>query len=443
MSKDIKIQVIEEIKSATFGLFSIQLDESTDVASCSQLLVFARYVHSGSFKEEFLFCSPLETTTKAADVLEKVSSFFQRENILWNNLCGCCTDGAPAMMGTRSGFQARVKELAPNVKGMHCMIHRQALASKTLPGPLDTVLEQVIKIVNFIKGGPLNSRLFKQLCADMDAEHNTLLFHTSVRWLSKGNVIKRVFELRSELKGFFENDDRNDFLTLLEDDMWNKRLAYLVDIFEQLNKVNLQMQGRGDNLIKFLDTLKAFVNKVKNWKRKIEINNFAMFEELSSIFTTDSATSMLPDELKNEIFQHLTALENEFVRYFPELNENDLDLVRNPFKLSVEKVPDDYQDEFLELQSDSSARNLFEEKSITEFWPLLSNSYPNITKMAFRILIPFASTYLCESGFSTLLQIKKKERSRLDVEDDMRCALSKTLPRIALLARSKQSQMSH
>lgn len=40
MSKDIKAQVINEIKSA--GLFSLQLDESTDAASSSQLLVFAR-----------------------------------------------------------------------------------------------------------------------------------------------------------------------------------------------------------------------------------------------------------------------------------------------------------------------------------------------------------------------------------------------------------------
>jgi len=110
MAIDIKDQVVQEIKSAAFGLFSIQLDESTDVASCSQLLVFARYVHSGSFKEEFLFCSPLETTTKASDILEKVSSFFESENILWDNVCGCCTDGASAMLGTKSGFQVCVKK---------------------------------------------------------------------------------------------------------------------------------------------------------------------------------------------------------------------------------------------------------------------------------------------------------------------------------------------
>ncbi len=49
--------MISETKDA--GLFALQLDESTDVSSCSQLLVFARYVHDGKFKEEFLFCYSL------------------------------------------------------------------------------------------------------------------------------------------------------------------------------------------------------------------------------------------------------------------------------------------------------------------------------------------------------------------------------------------------
>ena len=42
----------------------------------------------------------------------------------------------------------------------------------------------------------------------------------------------------------------------------------------------------------------------------------------------------------NELLRHFTALENEFDRYFPELSDDELKLVRNPFKFSVEKVHD-------------------------------------------------------------------------------------------------------
>jgi len=117
---------------------------------------------------------------KTTDISEKVALFFETENLFWNNVCECCTNGTPAMMGSRSGFQVHLKNRSPNVKCTHCMIHRQALASKTLPVSFATVLEQVIKFVNFIKGGALNLRLFKQLCIDMDANHNLHIFHTNV-----------------------------------------------------------------------------------------------------------------------------------------------------------------------------------------------------------------------------------------------------------------------
>jgi len=37
-------------------MFSLQVDESSDVTSCAQLLVIVRYIHSGDIKVEFFFC---------------------------------------------------------------------------------------------------------------------------------------------------------------------------------------------------------------------------------------------------------------------------------------------------------------------------------------------------------------------------------------------------
>lgn len=85
------------------------------------------------------------------------------------------------MLGSKSGFQTRVKKLAPQAKGIHCMIHRYALASKTLPASLREVLDSVIRIVNYVKAGALNTRLFKELCKDMSADHEVLLFYTAIR----------------------------------------------------------------------------------------------------------------------------------------------------------------------------------------------------------------------------------------------------------------------
>ena len=45
---------------------------------------------------------------------------------------GVRTDGATAIIGLKSGFIQRVKERNPSVIGTHCVLHREALASRTL-----------------------------------------------------------------------------------------------------------------------------------------------------------------------------------------------------------------------------------------------------------------------------------------------------------------------
>ena len=79
MSLDVKQQVIEEIKASP--LFAFQVDKSTDVALCSQLVVFMRYIHENDIKTKFLFCTSLETTTKSKDVMEKIFTFFDTEGL--------------------------------------------------------------------------------------------------------------------------------------------------------------------------------------------------------------------------------------------------------------------------------------------------------------------------------------------------------------------------
>lgn len=59
------------------------------------------------------------------------------------------------------------------------------------------------------------------------------------------------------------------------------------------------------------------------------------------------------------------------------------------------------------------------------------------------ILIQFASTYLCESGFSKLVIIKNKYRSRIDPEDELRLAISNTKPDMEAIIGSSQAHISY
>ena len=77
-----------------------------------------------------------------------------------------------------------------------------------------------------------------------------------------------------------------------------------------------------------------------------------------------------------------------------------------------------------------AAQNLFSVKCLVATWIVMAQSYPDVTKMALKVLIPFATTNECGAAFSTLLAIKIKSRYRLKATNDMRVALVKAKPNL-------------
>ena len=246
LSLDILEQVISHMKASPLKI-SLQLDETTDVSNCSQLIALARYVHDGAIKN-FLFCEELKTTTKAKDVFQFVKDFFAKYELDIQIIGSVCTDGAPAMLGNKSGFFALMKQEIPHLQGTHSFLHRHALASKTLPPKLKKVLDTSVKTINWIMGRALNHRLFKSLCDDLGSEHTVLLFHTEVRWLSRGRVLTRFFKLREEIKVFLK-ERHCALLEELESQEFNQMVAYLSDLFTRMNDLSFSLQGKNINML--------------------------------------------------------------------------------------------------------------------------------------------------------------------------------------------------
>jgi hypothetical protein len=73
----------------------------------------------------------------------------------------------PVLTGHRKGFQAEVLQVGPSVNFAHCIVHTETSASRDLESTLHSVLKEAVKVVNFLKAGPLNSRLYAILCEEM------------------------------------------------------------------------------------------------------------------------------------------------------------------------------------------------------------------------------------------------------------------------------------
>ena len=194
IGQDIKCQLNDIVKRKKFVL---QLDESTDVSGLAQLIVFVRYIANGKPEEDL--CASLLGTCTGEDIFSAVDTRLKNDGLSWKQCISICTDGAGAMAGKQKGFLARVLQVAPRINFTHCIIHRENLASKTLDPDLKSVLDAAIKIANFIKSRPLQTRLFTTLCDEMSSHHKSLLLHSEVRWLSRGKVFTRLYKLRDKV----------------------------------------------------------------------------------------------------------------------------------------------------------------------------------------------------------------------------------------------------
>ncbi|CAI6372378.1 unnamed protein product [Macrosiphum euphorbiae] len=346
------------------------------------------------------------------------------------------------MTGRLSGVATRIKKVAPLCKTMHCLIHRQALASKNMPKSLKLVLDSAVKIVNLIKARPLNSRLFTVLCNEMGSTHKSLLLHTEVRWLSRGKVLTRLFELRSEILLLLTDIDEEKS-KLFCDDEWPSRLAYMADIFDRLNILNLSLQGSNTNMFYASDKVNAFVRKLDLFISQVSKNDLSAFETLNTFWKNNEIQPN--SNIITDISEHLQLLKSNILQYFPEDN-SEMKWIINPFEDDyIKNIPEGIlaKELFIDLTSDSTLKTAFKTKNITNFWLDVKQEYSALSTQALQFLIPFVSTYLCENTFSHLLYTKNKYRSRLNVENNLRLKVSNLEPDIDVIVRSKQHQSSH
>ena len=84
----------------------------------------------------------------------------------------------------------------------------------------------------------------------------------------------------------------------------------------------------------------------------------------------------------------------------------------------------------------------FERKTLEEHWFSVMVMFPRLCETAPAVLILFATTFLCESGFDTRLSMTTNFRNRLNAQADMCVAISNKFPRFEKFVTKKQEQES-
>lgn len=269
----------------------------------------------------------------------------------------------------------------------------------------------MIKIINFIRGKALNRRLFKKQLISENAKVHDLIFHCEIRWLSKSSILKRFYELKDQILKFVK--DKEDFASFLKDVEWTLNLAFLVDIHEHLNELNIKLQGKNNKINSLYSNIKAFKAKLKIWMQQLKEKNRTHSPALKQYELTKMQTQ-----------RFLTCLESlyeEFDSRFSDLNnfEKELHLFASPFIVNVQEYDAIDQMELIELQNDDFLKGKFVSSNLEDFYKLddIKVKSARLYEHALYCNSMFGSTYICEQLFSKMKLLKSRFRTKLSDEN--------------------------
>lgn len=481
MDKDVTDQLLIDLRNA--GMFSICLDESTDVTSAARLAVIARFPSGNIIKEELIKLMTLSEKTRGQDIMNELKKEFIELGINFKNIVSVTTDGAPNMIGKHLGFVQLLKqEVNHNLVEFHCIIHQEALCAKSTFKSLEKVMVLVTKIVNFIVAHALNKRQFTKLLNAVDSQFSGLLMYNSVRWLSRGQVLNRFVELLEEIRCFLI--EKGHEYSELTDINWLNDLHFFADFTLHYNSLNTKLQGCGNVALTMFGHIKAFEKKLVIFSRDLETNKMKYFPLLEKHFAnynlTDNAEEKenllnkysciikyakqslserffqfreLDTTLQFILFPNTIQFEDLKLTNFDWLDLGNLEMELIEFQESaVWKTK--FIDMNQKLQEDEIKLSMKNTESIESRaeniihaeWNSLPKSFETMKKLALALLTLFGSSYSCEALFSHMNFIKSSTRNRLGADVSAACVKLKTTnykPRIITLADKMQQQVSH
>ena len=177
------------------------------------------------------------------------------------------------MLDKNSGSVSCVKNKIPDAMIYQCMLHRHTHMAKNLPENLKNTLSNAVKTVNYVRGRAIVHCLFHASCKVIGSLHTILLFHTEVRWLSRGQMLSRVYKLHEEITQFLNNQGSN-LVDNSEKRVSFLQLAYLADKCARIWYKHHKEQRK----------TVSFYGKPLNWIKWMEKMILSTFLRLQKLF---------------------------------------------------------------------------------------------------------------------------------------------------------------
>jgi len=462
-------ELVGQVKGS--GVFSVMLDESTDVSLHQNCVVYVRYLASIGGKvqpvTQFLGIRQL-SLANAESIHSELISLIESFGFALDNLAGVSTDGASVMVGCKSGVVTRLRQVTKGLLATHCIAHRLALGTGAAADQIrylvkfQDVLNSMFK---YFDNSPKNMYRLEAIQTVLAASQTRLqqVFHT--RWLSFEGSVQAVVDNYPALVSVFLEDKSAKALAMHKPITTFKFLYvahYLADVLKQLSILCKAYQRSDIDFTEVNPLLLSTVEVLEGLRSESGCNISRFLSQVPSQPSLDSSGLCTFDfqghtirdgaqqrsEAASACSQFVSIVIDNLKARFTE--EGDAAILGALTKLfdpslygfqSVSPVLSEASDvvaDYLSSCGLGSELDLNQElssfisyagvqvvrngkvyccvKDLVQLALRFKSTYPSVAVAAERLLVSPVSTVDCERGFSKMNLIKTDIRSKLNID---------------------------
>ncbi|XP_047736335.1 SCAN domain-containing protein 3-like [Hyalella azteca] len=452
--------------------FSLIVDESTDVSVSKNLCILVRYFNDHSQHVETDLLALVPVTDATGEVLfQEIEAVLHSFGQTFKNCIGFGADGASSLVGKNNSVFSRILQTNPKCILVKCICHSLALAVKHACEKLMAdVGFLVTEIPAWFSKSTLRRNDFQKLSEVLNTggdEQGTgslppFMKSSSTRWLTRGEVMKRIMDNWPELQAYFSLVESSGsfetrskgriILGMLKNPYTFLFFSFATPLIREVEKINKMFQAEKVDAEKQCKELMAFHRTLRDrlFDQKgqpLALSNVDFghdFEiELKKFLDHSSQQANVKSEvasMKQRCHDCLVELFNQVKVRLPDniklfnglsfLSPNMVmshDVHRAPLKhlplshLLNSEIEQEYRS--IPYHDWSADFPLGTPKDALEFWAavaLLKNSvgeikYPNLSHYALACMTLPVSNAHVERVFSYVTWLKSKTRNRLQL----------------------------
>ena len=430
LGESVRTDVVTKIRMSP--CFSIICDETTDLSTTKQLIIYIKAVSVNNCAATYFLSLKELPECDANSIVTQLRNVLEEYGLDMAKCFGIGSDGAAVMTGQHNGVSAQLKALQPSIISIHCVAHKLALAvsqAARIVSPVQRFKNCINSLFVFFHGSPKRQGRLRECFQILENKPALKLRKPAdTRWLAceeAVQVVKKSLQpLAITLEELSHSGDATalGLATLLKRYEFIAGVFFMAEILPILSRLSKTFQLENLNFASVkpaLDRAKASLSALRlssnsnaaDWQKEL-----SEWQQENSHLTGHNAF------LTTFVLPFIDAVEMNLLARFP---ENDINVLSAADVFQPSNIPDNlaecysYGRDCIKVLAEHYCCDITEttsewkevvhtlkktdsvQKSL-EFLIMYRSQYPNLGKIASALMVIPMHSADCERGFSAL-----------------------------------------